>query len=92
MCITEFERIKSDLSTIGFSVISELSIQGIKVQSIRCDNARENLKFEEECKNQGLKVKFEYTTPGTPQQNGKVRKEICHPCRNDKGNDDSSSH
>lgn len=47
---------------------------GIKVKIIRCDNAGENLAFEEACKREGLGLRFEYTAPGTPQQNGRVEK------------------
>ena len=54
------------------------TVQGIQVKTIRCDNAGENLKFEETCKHQGLKVKFEYTAPGTPQQNGKVERKFAN--------------
>ena len=45
-----------------------------KVKFIRCDNAGENLKLEEACKKEGFGIKFEYTAPGTPQQNGKVER------------------
>ena len=37
-----------------------------------CDNAAENEDFERTCKQEGLGIDFEYTVPGTPQQNGKV--------------------
>ncbi len=40
------------------------------VQSICCDNAGENVALEMSCKQEGLGIKFEYTAPGTPQQNG----------------------
>ena len=41
----------------------------IKVQHIRCDNAGEDLCIEKD-----LGIVFEYTAPGTPQQNGVVER------------------
>ena len=43
---------------------------------IRCDNAGENIVFEQACKSEGLGIKFEYTAPGTPQQNGRVERKF----------------
>ena len=37
-------------------------------------NAGENQKLEEECIKQNLGIQFEYTSPGTPQQNGIVER------------------
>ena len=36
---------------------------------VRCDNAGENLALQTLCEQEGLQVKFEFTEPGTPQQN-----------------------
>ena len=47
---------------------------GIKVEHIRCDNAGENWALEDECIEKDLGIIFEYTTPGTPQQNGVVER------------------
>jgi len=38
-----------------------------QVKFIRCDNAGEIRKLEEESKNEGLGIIFEYTAPNTPQ-------------------------
>ena len=48
----------------------------VMVQTIRCDNAGENNKVEEMCKNTtGLAhIKFEYTPHDTPQFNGVVER------------------
>ena len=48
----------------------------VTIQSIRCDNAGENHKVEEECKQTtGLAhIKFEYTPRDTPQFNGVVER------------------
>ena len=45
---------------------------GIQVKIVRCDNAGENRSFEKTCKSTGLGFEFEYTAPGTPQQNRRV--------------------
>ena len=37
---------------------------------IRCDNAGKNIKLKEECDRLNLGVKFEFTAPNIPQQNG----------------------
>ena len=61
--------------------------EGRKVKFIRCDNAGENLAFEKAGRLEGLGLTFEYTAPGTPQQNGKVWSEnsrrsmvVCERC------------
>ena len=41
-----------------------------KVKIIRCDNAGENKVLERESDKNELGSVFEYTAPGTPQQNG----------------------
>ena len=41
---------------------------------IRCDNAGENKVLERESDKNGLGIIFEYTAPGTPQQNGVVER------------------
>ncbi len=47
------------------------------VKYIRCDNAGENVALEMACKQEGLGIKFEYTAPGTPQQNGRVERKFA---------------
>jgi hypothetical protein len=49
----------------------------INVQIIRCDNAGENRKLQEVIKvDPDLKIKFEFTAPNTPQQNGKIERKF----------------
>ena len=43
---------------------------------IRLDNSGENNALEKLCKQEGLGIKFEYTAPGTPQQNGRVERKF----------------
>ena len=46
----------------------------IQVKVIRCDNAGENKVLEGESDKNELGIIFEYTAPGTPQQNGVVER------------------
>ena len=45
---------------------------------IRLDNAGENLSLQEEMNKSKWNIKFEFTAPNTPQQNGKVEKSSQH--------------
>ena len=47
------------------------------VKVVRCDNAGENKTFEELSKQGGMGITFEYTAPGTPQQNGKCERKFA---------------
>ena len=45
----------------------------IQVQYLCYDNTGENVDFEKACKQEGMGMEFEFTTPGTPQWNGQVK-------------------
>jgi len=45
-------------------------MDGKTVETIQCDNARENKAFQELAAEQRLGLQFEYTSHKTPQQNG----------------------
>ena len=49
---------------------------GIVVKNIRLDNSRENKSLQKECEKQNLGIIFEFTAPGTPQQNLVVERKI----------------
>ena len=42
----------------------------VNIKYLRCDNAGENKRFEEEVQKLNYAIKFEYTSANTPQQNG----------------------
>ena len=46
----------------------------IKVQRIRMDNAEENKMLVKSCDQNEMGIKFQYTAPGTPQQNAVVER------------------
>ena len=75
---SEFLSYKSDLGDRLIKLIKEINAtEDRKVKFIRCDNAGENLAFEKAAKSEGLGLTFEYTAPGTPQQNGKVERKFA---------------
>ena len=47
---------------------------GIEIKRIRLNNSGENRSLEKECDKQNLAVIFEFTAPGTPQQNSVVER------------------
>ena len=49
---------------------------GIEIKRIRLDNSGENKSLQKECNMEDLGVIFEFTAPGTPQQNSVVERRI----------------
>ena len=49
---------------------------GIDVKYIRLDNSGENRSLQKECEKQNLGIIFEFTAPGTPQQNSVAERKI----------------
>ena len=49
---------------------------GIEIKRIRLDNSGEKRSLQKECDKQNLGVIFEFTAPGTPQQNSVVERRI----------------
>ena len=49
---------------------------GIDVKSIRLDNPGESRSLQKYCEKQNLAIIFEFTAPGTPQQNSVVERKI----------------
>ena len=47
----------------------------IEIKRIRLDNSGENKSLQKECDKQNLGIIFEFTAPGTPQQNSVAEKE-----------------
>jgi transposase InsO family protein len=77
-CWSYFLKKKSDLSQTVRNLVKDLKVKHKKrVKFIRCDNAGENKAFEKECLKEGLGIQFEWTAPGTPQQNGRVERKFA---------------
>ena len=49
---------------------------------VRCDNAGENCSLQKAIKSEGWNAKFEFTAPGSPQQNGRVERKFATPFGN----------
>ena len=49
----------------------------VKIMKVRCDNVGENVLLEKECIDIKMKIKFEYTSPRTPQQNGQIERKFA---------------
>jgi hypothetical protein len=70
-----FVKNKGDLPSEMLNFIKKISNQGFSLDKVRLDNSGENMKFQElMVKNNYGNVKFEFTAPRTPQQNGVVER------------------
>ena len=49
---------------------------GIEIKRIRLDNSGEKKSLQKECNKENLGVSFEFTAPGTPQQNSVAERTI----------------
>jgi len=75
MKFSMFLKQKSDMKEKLVPFLKELQhTYGVKVKHIRCNNAGENRALEDLCIEKDLGIIFEYTAPGTPQQNGVVER------------------
>ena len=74
---SHFLKKKDHQVKILIEFIKDLKAHGKVVKYIRCDNAGENISFENECKKEGLGIKFEYTSPNSPQFNGRVERKFA---------------
>ena len=79
-CWSRFIKKKSDLKTEMIQIIDDIEticiIKQLQIKTVflRCDNAGENKSLQKELSNNKPKIKFEFTSPKTPQQNGVVER------------------
>ena len=72
-----FLKRKSDQIELFPTWIKELKAKyGIDIKYIRLDNSGENKGLQDECEKQNLGIIFEFTAPGTPQQNSVVERKV----------------
>ena len=72
-----FLKRKSDQIELLPIWIKELKAKyGTDIKYIRLDNSGENRSLQKECDKQNLGIIFEFTAPGTPQQNSVVERKI----------------
>jgi transposase InsO family protein len=70
-----FLKQKSEVGKALFEFLKLRKQDGFPVQIIRMDNSGENKRFQARAGNEGYAdLKFEFTAPGTPQQNGVVER------------------
>ena len=74
-----FLKQKSDLAEVAYKWIVKIQIEmDTKINYIRCDNAGENKTLQEVLSlDPRTNIKFEYTAPYTPQQNGKIERKFA---------------
>ena len=81
MCWSRFVKKKSDLTESMETFFNMLEKQGKIISTIlitiRLDNAGENTKLQDEMNMSKWNVKFEFTAPNTPQQNGKAERKFA---------------
>jgi hypothetical protein len=66
----------SDLKNKMFILMTDLKIAGIDVKFIHCDDSGENQFFYDSCRANGHNIKFEFSSPRTPQRNCKVERKF----------------
>ena len=72
-----FLKRKSDQIELFPTWIKELKAKyGIDIKYIRLDSGGENKGLQDECEKQNLRIIFEFTASGTPQQNSVVERKI----------------
>jgi hypothetical protein len=75
MMWSHFLRRKPEASRKVIEFVTELKTKDANmVKFIRCDNLGENHALKQEIKKKGFNLQFEFTAPGTPQENGKVER------------------
>ena len=72
-----FLKRKSDQTQIMLIWIRSMSKKhNIEIMTIRLDNSGENRILQKECDKANMGITFEFTAPGTPQQNSVVKRRI----------------
>ena len=72
-----FLKRKSDQTQIMLIWIRSMSKKhNIEIKRIRLDNSGENRSLQKECDKANMGITFEFTAPGTPQQNSVVERRI----------------
>jgi hypothetical protein len=67
---------KDHLKTKVVELVKDLKHKGRFVKYVRPDDSGENASIKRACKEKCLDVKFEFSSPRTPQRNGKVKRKF----------------
>ena len=77
-CWSYFMKHKSDLPNVMMRWLHQFQRAfGRFVKFFRCDNAGENMKFKQMVDEHYSYIKFEFTAPNTPQQNGRIERKFA---------------
>jgi hypothetical protein len=68
---------KSDTTEKLLHFIHGMKERGTPVRCIWCDNAGENRSLQVAAHNTGIRIVYEYTYPGTPQQMGRAERKFA---------------
>jgi uncharacterized protein with PIN domain len=71
-----FLKQKSNTTQRLMKFIQLMKNRGTPIKKIRCDNS-ENNDLQRTTQETGMDIKFQYTAPGTPQQNGHVERKFA---------------
>jgi len=75
---SSFLKSKDEVVNYLIPFLKNLKAQwNMQVKFIRCNNGGENIKLEQTCREEGLGIKFEFTSPGSPQYNGRVERKFA---------------
>ena len=76
-CTSLFLKTRDETKEKFIQWVNLMENYGIKIKYVRCDNAKENVQLGEHMKHSGKGIIFQFTAPGTPQQNGKVERKFA---------------
>ena len=77
MCWSFFLKAKSDLAQTVIHFLYTMRHRGTPVKYIRLDNSGENRSLQQQTTKLFMNLQYEYTAPGTPQQNGRVERKFA---------------
>ncbi len=77
MCWSFFLKAKSDLAEMVINFLYTMKQNGTPVKHIRLDNSGENRSLQDQTTKLFMDIQYEYTAPGTPQQNGRVERKFA---------------
>ena len=73
-----FSKTKKAIAERAVDFVKKLTACDTNVKYIRCDDAPENKQLEKALTKAGFgNIQFEYTTPGTPQYNGRIERRFA---------------
>ena len=75
--MSRFIRKKDNLKEEGLNLFKKILAMNIQVRMLRMDNAKQNKLIKKILEAEEFNINFQYTTAGTPQQNGRVERKFA---------------